>query len=74
MNDFFRNIAPTFLSWKDNFNDTLELQMLRFNSRSKVYNVFVAKFSIASCLFFVFLLLCHFLFLSSHYLINKIVL
>jgi hypothetical protein len=33
MNDFiFRNMAPSFLSWKGSFNDMLKLQMLRFNS------------------------------------------
>jgi hypothetical protein len=32
-NDFiFRNIAPSFLSWKGSFNDMLNLQMRRFNS------------------------------------------
>jgi hypothetical protein len=28
----FKNIAPSFLSWKDSFNDMLKMQMLKFNS------------------------------------------
>jgi hypothetical protein len=36
-NDFiFRNIATSFLSWKDSFNDMLKLQMLRFNSGQRL--------------------------------------